>query len=308
MKFIMLITLWIFSFQSIVKSAGKITSITGPTQISRENKKIVGAVDVIVKSMDVIETLKSKTSILFDDDSRINITEHSKLKIDSFVYDPNSESGKFELKATLGTIRYASGKIASNNRENINIQTPTAAISIRGTDFSMTVDEIGRSLVILLPGKNQEIGTIDVSTMAGFVRLDKAFQGTFVMSASVLPTPPVIFDLDEGNIGNDLLLDSPVSIDNSPSRVGDMNNQLTSNKLIENLSTEDKIIQIINDSKFVFVEEGAVSRLNNSISGNTIRITIPQSTDATLKYEYVGGTATAKSGTGVGLNITIIQR
>ena len=34
------------------------------------------------------------------------------------------------------------------------LETPTATIGIRGTDFTTTVDELGRSLVILLPDEN----------------------------------------------------------------------------------------------------------------------------------------------------------
>ena len=83
--------------------------------------------------------------------TRVDVTEHSKLVIDEFVYDPNKKTGKLSLKASLGTVRYASGQIAKNNPTSIKITTPTATIGVRGTDFSMTVDELGSSTIILLP-------------------------------------------------------------------------------------------------------------------------------------------------------------
>ncbi len=51
----------------------------------------------------------------------------------------------------MGTIRYTSGQIAKNNPQQVNVKTPTASIAVRGTDFTMTVDEAGQSLVVLVP-------------------------------------------------------------------------------------------------------------------------------------------------------------
>ena len=57
-----------------------------------------------------------------------------------------------------GTARFTSGLGNRINKANVNVSAKkTAQISIKGTDFTTTVDEIGRSLVILLPQmKRQE--------------------------------------------------------------------------------------------------------------------------------------------------------
>jgi hypothetical protein len=116
----------------------------------------------------------------------------------------------------MGTVRYASGAIAKNSRENVRLRTPTATISVRGTDFTMTVDEIGRSLVILLPScpdpkKPEECftGEIEVSTDVGMVLLNQAFQATVVASASNAPTTPRIISTLEMNIDNMLIISPP---------------------------------------------------------------------------------------------------
>ena len=49
------------------------------------------------------------------------------------------------MKASLGTVRYASGQIAKRYKQNVKISTPSATIGVRGTDFIMTVDEFGGS-------------------------------------------------------------------------------------------------------------------------------------------------------------------
>jgi hypothetical protein len=60
------------------------------------------------------------------------------------------KTGKLSLKAALGTIRYSSGKIAKNSRQNVKIKSPTASVSVRGTDFTMNVQEDGASSFLLL--------------------------------------------------------------------------------------------------------------------------------------------------------------
>jgi hypothetical protein len=133
------------------------------------------------------------------------------------VYDPSSGKGKLAMKATMGTVRYASGLIAKNNKEEVKVKTPTASISVRGTDFSMTVDELGRSLVILLPSQPQfgpsVVGQITVSNGLGTVVLTKAYQATFIASSSVVPSSPVLLNFDdESKVNNMLLIDTPKNV------------------------------------------------------------------------------------------------
>ena len=204
---------------SLFGSSGKIVEATGPTQITRDKDKIEGKANVGIEMFDTIETLQSRVGISFVDDTRLQITEFSKLKIDEFVYDPSSGKGSLSIKAASGTIRYTSGLIAKNSKENVKIKTPTAVVSVRGTDFSMSVGEDGKSLIVLLPslpaltGLPPVVGSIEVTNSSGTVVLNQAYQATFVASAFSNPTSPVILDLtDESKINNNLLVESNKSI------------------------------------------------------------------------------------------------
>ena len=170
-----------------------------------------------VFSYDTVKTGNGKVGIVFVDDTKVDITEHSKLLIDEFVYDPNTKTGSLSLKATLGTVRYASGQIAKNSKQNIKISTPTANISVRGTDFAMTIDEIGSSTIILLPSCDSDgmcfVGEISVETDAGFVVMNQAFQATTVDVPDSKPLKPVIVGLDENMINNLLVVSKPKEIE-----------------------------------------------------------------------------------------------
>jgi hypothetical protein len=217
MNKIVTLFLMFFILNNVYGVVGKLTEVTGPTQVSRASTKIEGKVDVGIEIDDTIETLKSRVGITFEDGTRVQCTEFSKLVIDTFVYDPSSGKGKLAMKATMGTVRYASGLIAKNNKEEVKVKTPTASISVRGTDFSMTVDELGRSLVILLPSQPQfgpsVVGQITVSNGLGTVVLTKAYQATFVASSSVVPSSPVLLNFDdESKVNNMLLIDTPKNV------------------------------------------------------------------------------------------------
>ena len=149
----------------------------------------------------------------FDDDTKVRVTENSKLIIDDFVYDTQKKgTGKLALKIAMGTVRYASGNIAHENNKNVAVNTPTATIAVRGTAFTMTVDEIGQSLIVLLPNKDGSVGEIEVSTAMGSVVLNQAFQATMTSSGEVKPLKPVLLLLNESMIDNMLIVKPPKEI------------------------------------------------------------------------------------------------
>ena len=194
---------------------GKVTEQTGPTEITRNKKSISSSLNTGVEMNDTVSTAKAKAELTFDDATRVKLTEHSKMIIDDFVYDPKKGSGKLAINMALGTARYASGQIAKNNPQQVAIKTPTATISVRGTDFSMTVDELGRSLVMLLPSCDNNgcvTGVIEVSNLAGVVVLDVPYQATMVNTAYTTPSAPVVLKLDQANISNMLIISKPKEI------------------------------------------------------------------------------------------------
>ena len=209
--------LWFLTFSSFASIIGDVILHEGNAVIERtDGEDVDSKVDLDIFSYDTIKTGKGKVAIEFIDETRVDVTQHSKLIIDEFVYDPNTKTGSLSLKSVLGTVRYASGQIAKTSPTSVQIKTPTATIGVRGTDFTMTVDEIGSSTIILLPScdtnGNCFVGEISVESDAGMVILNQAFQATVVDTSGSLPLKPVILDLDENLINNLLIISKPREI------------------------------------------------------------------------------------------------
>jgi hypothetical protein len=215
-------------------------------EIQRDKKKLPGLKGAEVESMDTYVTGSCVSNIRFKDDTKVRITENSRLLIDDFVFDPKkSDAGRLAIKAAMGTIRYTSGQISKNNPQRVNVKTPTASIAVRGTDFTMTVDEAGQSLVVLVPSCKDEkdikqfeldeqrcrVGKIEVTTSLGTVELDKAFEATFVTSANAMPTPPVIMNTIEAKINNNLILVRPPEIQRAIDKAGKSKRELEEEEL-----------------------------------------------------------------------------
>ena len=218
---LVIVTLLLLTNSKIYAAIGTVSEQTGPTEIVRNKNSIASKVGSGVEMNDTVVTAKAKAKLTFEDNTTVNITEQSKLVIDDFVYDPKKGSGKLALKVAMGTARYASGQIAKTNPQSVSIQTPTASIAVRGTDFTMTVDELGRSIVMLLPSCDKKAcvtGAIEVSTDVGSVFMNVAFQTTIVTSRDQPPSKPVVILMDPININNNLIISPPKEIEDEKQR------------------------------------------------------------------------------------------
>jgi len=86
---------------------------------------------------DLIETQSNgHVHLRFNDDALVSVRPNSRLKIQKYDYDPSNPSAstvKFELEE--GVARAISGRAAKEARDRFRLNTPIAAIGVRGTDF-----------------------------------------------------------------------------------------------------------------------------------------------------------------------------
>ena len=195
--------------QQQVADIGGISELNGVARILRD-KPLEAELNLGIQSNDEAITTNGRMAITFLDDSTVRLTEHSELLIDEYIYDPDPSKSKMALTFGLGTARFITGNLNRIDKQNIKLKTPTANIAIRGTDFTATVDELGRSLIILLPDRyGLSSGEIEVMTSTGSVILNKPYEATTVSVFENSPTRPVILDLTLDLIDNMLIVSPP---------------------------------------------------------------------------------------------------
>jgi hypothetical protein len=92
----------------------------------------------------VLTEAGAKANISFIDGSHVLIGENAELTIDAFVFDPKTGKEHAVYNIAAGALRFVSGAVKS---DSIKIQTPTAAIAVRGTNFKLKVLADGTTIV-----------------------------------------------------------------------------------------------------------------------------------------------------------------
>ena len=302
-KFSLILSVLTCLLSSSLAEVGNVTAQTRAAQITRKGDKILTEVDTPVEMRDLIQTLKGRADIKFVDDTKVSVTEYSKLIIDEFVYNPEKKTGKLSLKAALGTIRYSSGKIAKNSRKNVKIKSPTASVSVRGTDFTMNVQEDGASSFILLPSTdeagNSYVGSIDVSTLGGTVTLNQAYEATTVTTAIAPPTPPQVIQQDGPA--------EPKKKNNKDSNESNNNagDDEDNKEDFDDIKIKRKEAQLMNT--FLKMEDGRYVFFSKD-KDNMISLIVEDGSNVTVNYDNKGSIINAKFNSGNNVQFNIKQQ
>ncbi|MBT5374796.1 MAG: hypothetical protein HOJ02_06570 [Rhodospirillaceae bacterium] len=155
---------------------------------------------------ELIETgASSAAEIKFLDDTVLNVGPNSKLMLDKFVFDPNPNKGKMVINATKGVMRLVSGRMAS---KAYTVVTPVATMGVRGTSFTVIVDDDGATTVAVSDGvvnvSNRE--GVEVEVKAGLATSIKPRDEAGKAPPPSEPGPPPP-ELDEVVGEMDLALD-----------------------------------------------------------------------------------------------------
>jgi FecR protein len=83
---------------------------------------------------------ESHALVEFMDGSHLSVGANSKVVIDDFVFDPAKAKGNALIKLTVGTLRFVTGQMPHGG---VVIKTPTATLTLRGTDVTVHVHPDG---------------------------------------------------------------------------------------------------------------------------------------------------------------------
>ena len=213
-------SLLLFMGSVLAEPIGDIIEYKGDSSLERETGEELSVTGTSVPKVELNDTAITENGrmlIEFLDKAELSLTEHTRVYIDNVYYDPDPSKSKMAITMAVGTARFASGRLNMVNKNNIDIQTPTASITVRGTDFTTTIDELGRSLVILLPDEDgNPSGIIEVSNNGGTVVLDEAYAATMVSTLDSPPTRSItISNITPNMIDNMFIVNPPAEVRNA---------------------------------------------------------------------------------------------
>lgn len=93
---------------------------------------------------------EATTSLQFLDQTRLKVGTNSTVVLDRFVYDPDTQTGEIAITFGKGIFRFVTGEI--KNKEAIILKTPTATMSVRGTEATIDVRDDNTTLVYVHDG------------------------------------------------------------------------------------------------------------------------------------------------------------
>lgn len=104
-----------------------------------------------VYTNELVETgARATTNLVFLDRTSLYVGAQSQVRLDKFVYDPEQRLGDVAISFSKGAFRFVTGEI--ENKDNVSLKTPTATMTIRGTDLLIFVLSDGTSEVNVLSG------------------------------------------------------------------------------------------------------------------------------------------------------------
>lgn len=133
-------------------SIGKITALRGDAVIERDSQKLPASLGSALEGKDVISTgANTKLQITFEDKTIITVGKESRFSIEEYLFSDN-DNARARFNVLSGTIRVMSGKIGKIAPEKFTVKTKTATIGIRGTNFSVNMQEDGLLSIFCIQG------------------------------------------------------------------------------------------------------------------------------------------------------------
>ena len=130
------------AIQASARSVGEVSLVLGRAYLERDEARVLIEAGAKVHVGDRVFTeAGGHVHVRFVDDALVSVRPSSTLDVVRYDYDaskPENSAVKFELSE--GVARAISGEAAKSARERFRMNTPIAAIGVRGTDFVVSAN------------------------------------------------------------------------------------------------------------------------------------------------------------------------
>lgn len=127
---------------TIEERAGILKSVRGNVQLlsADGSSRVASAGDVLAPIDRVVTGPDSGASVVLRDGTKIVVGPSSRLDVKEFHFDSTTQDGGMLVSLLRGSLRMITGLIGKTHPDAVRVETPTAVIGIRGTDFIVQTD------------------------------------------------------------------------------------------------------------------------------------------------------------------------
>jgi len=138
-------SLVLIAFSPLALATATVTSATGGplVQTAGGTTKPLRVGDSVNVSDTVVTGSGASAVVKFDDGQVAALTAGSRLEVNTFSYDPAAKTGSLFLTVARGGVRFVTGEIGKNSRQDYGIRVGQATVRVLGTDFTIVVTSGG---------------------------------------------------------------------------------------------------------------------------------------------------------------------
>ena len=157
--------------------------------VARKKERALKEESAVFRKETVSAATDSSGRFRFNDDTRLTLGPGASVTLNDVVIGPKKKSAKkFAIKATTGAFRFVSGL---SEKSVYKIETPVAAIGVRGTIFDLYVAPDGTTGAVLQEGAMRVCGRsgqcTNLTKPCQFARIDPNGQVRRRARANLLP-------------------------------------------------------------------------------------------------------------------------
>ena len=188
---IVICLIWFIGVEAAVaQTVGTVTKVEKQAQVGSTPAAVGTPVNM---NVELRTGVGARLQNIFIDDTTLTLGENARVVVDRYVFNPNTSTGAMVLNTSTAALRFSTGKIGQMRNKDVTVNTPFAALSVRGTEFWAGFVDYKYG-VVLLSSTGTRVG---VSNSAGAVMLNEQYEGTdFEPSLKGVSAPgkPYIWD------------------------------------------------------------------------------------------------------------------
>lgn len=116
--------------------AGMVKRVSGSVSLERGDSRLPVSAGTLLRAGDRIVTgATGGVGIVLADDTMVTAGPGSRVELADVKFDSTTHEGNIVIRLLRGALHFVTGLVGKQNPENVKIETPTAVMGVRGTEF-----------------------------------------------------------------------------------------------------------------------------------------------------------------------------